>query len=478
MFKRLFLLFLTLSLFSFNADGKVRLPGVIGNGMILQQQSEARLWGWSKPGYSVEVKASWLTESYTTKVGKDGKWLVKIKTPAAGYTPLSITFTDDDREHVVVSDVLSGEVWVCAGQSNMEMPIQGFWACPVEGSNEVIVEANRYKGIRYVKIPSVMRMTPQDDAQCEWRKADTGNVADCSAVGYFFARALNRSLDIPVGLILANKGGTRVESWLDEANLKKYTQEPLDSADIVKKFSADYHRPLVWGNGTFNPIINYSIKGILFYQGCSNVGDPEGQYTSRLKLLVEQWRRDFRQGDFPFYFVQIAPFVAGDRDGDWNTRLRQQQLEASRVIPNSGIVCTQDLVYPYEVDQIHPSQKRQVGERLAYLALNQQYGYPNLPCLSPSYKSMRVEGNTCYIELNDTYHSMNRMQGIEGFELAGEDRVFHPATAIWNFDQGVVLKSAEVQKPVAARYCWRNFQMGNFANAAGLPLFPFRTDKW
>ncbi|MGI6242409.1 MAG: sialate O-acetylesterase [Prevotella sp.] len=478
MFNRLCLLLLSLFAFLFSAEAKVKLPHVISNGMILQQQSEARLWGWSKPGYTVEVTTSWLAESCTTKVGKDGKWSLKVKTPKAGYTPLSITFTDNDKARVVVSDVLSGEVWVCGGQSNMEMPIRGFWACPVESSNEVIAEANRHKGIRYVKIPSVMSMSPLEDASCEWKNADTHNVADCSAAGYFFARTINGTLDVPVGLILANKGGTRVESWLDEDNLKRNTQEPLDSAGIVKKYEADYHRPLVWGNGTFSPIVNYSVKGILFYQGCSNVGDPAGQYTSRLKLLVEQWRRDFRQGDIPFYFVQIAPFSSGDKDGDWNTRLRQQQLEASRVIPNSGIVCTQDLVYPYEVDQIHPSQKRQVGERLAYLALNQQYGYSDLPCLSPSYKSMRVEGSTCYIKLNDTYHSMNRMQGIEGFELAGEDKVFHPATATWNFDQGVILKCAEVQKPVAVRYCWRNFQMGNFANAAGLPLFPFRTDQW
>lgn len=478
MFNRLLFLLLSLFMVCTATEAKVRLAHVVGDDMVVQQQTAVRLWGWSTPGFEVRVSPSWTTKIYTASVAKDGKWEVRVKTPKASYTPLSIVFDDNDSKPVTISRVLSGEVWVCAGQSNMEMPIRGFYACPVEGSNEVIAEANGLRGIRYVKVPSVMSMTPLDDANCQWKPADATNVSDCSAVGYFFAQTVNRAIDVPVGLILANKGGTRVESWLNESNLRKYTDEPLDTMGIVRRYPTDYLRALVWGNGTFHPIINYTIRGILFYQGCSNVGAPAGQYSSRLKLLVEQWRKDFGQGDFPFYYVQVAPFASGNKDGDWNSLLRQQQYDASRDIPNSGIVCIQDLVYPYEVNQIHPSQKRQVGQRLAYLALNQQYGLRELPCLSPSFKSMTISGDTCFVKLDNTYHSMSRWQDIDGFEVAGADRKFYPAKATWSFERGVAIRSDAVQKPVAVRYCWRNFQMGNFANAAGLPLFPFRTDQW
>lgn len=306
---RLFLLSaLAISLTSVQA--KVKLPHILGDNMILQQNTEARLWGWDKPGTEIKVSTSWAADTYKAKTGKDGKWAVKVKTPAASYKPLSITF--DDGEKTTLSNVLAGEVWVCAGQSNMEMPVKGFGNCPVEGYNKAVLEANNYKGIHYVKIPSVMSSKPLEDANCEWKTVSPETVGDASATGYFFAQVVNKALNIPVGLVMANKGGSRVESWLDRDYLKKNTDEVLDSAKMTKKFEWDYHYPLLWGNGTFSPILNYTVKGILFYQGCSNVGDPAGRYTQRLADLVAQWRRGFGQGDIPFYFVQIAPYHNGD----------------------------------------------------------------------------------------------------------------------------------------------------------------------
>ena len=247
----------------------------------------------------------------------------------------------------------------------------------------------------------------------------------------------------------------------------------------------DYHRSLLWGNGTFHPILNYTVKGILFYQGCSNVGDPGDQYSERLKLLVEQWRQQFGLGQIPFYFVQIAPYENGDVRGDWGPRLREQQFKAAQIIPNSSIVCTNDLVYPYEFSQIHPTQKRQVGERLAWTALNRDYGFTQLCYKSSSYKDMKIEGDTVYIHLQDNYHTDAPFEDIRGFELAGADRVFHPAKAqhFWRpgggyWDEAIRLTSPEVPNPVAVRYCFRNFQLGNVINGANLPLFPFRTDNW
>ena len=476
---------MTLAALSFSAQAKVRLPHIIGDNMVLQQQSEARLWGWAKAGQTVRVTTSWNDETLSVQAGKDGKWLVKVKTPKASYEPLSITF--DDGEPLIINNVLSGEVWVCAGQSNMEMPVKGFGMCPVEDYNHHVLDAAHSKGVRSVKIPSIMRAVPQDDAQCEWRQCSPKTVSEFSATGYFFARLLSRTLDIPVGIIEANKGGSRVESWLTKENLEKYTTDPTDSVEICKRWAQyDYHRSLLWGNGTFNPILNYTVKGILYYQGCSNVGDPGDQYSERMKILVDQWRQQFGLGEIPFYFVQIAPYrYDDDNNAISGALLREQQFKAAQIIPNSSLVCTNDLVYPYEYSQIHPTQKQQVGERLAYTALSRDYGFEGILYQSSTYKDMKIDGDAIYIHLDNNYHTDAPFEDIQGFEIAGEDKVFYPATAqhFWQegggyWDEALKLTSDKVKNPVAVRYCFKNFQIGNMKNAGNLPLFPFRTDNW
>ena len=189
---------LTISVLVLTAQAKVRLPHIISDNMVLQQQTDVRLWGWAKPGKTVKVTTSW-NETATAQTGKDGKWLVKVRTPQASYAPLSVTF--DDGEPLTIHNVVAGEVWVCAGQSNMEMPVKGFGMCPVEDYNHHVIDAINSKGVRSVKIPSEMRATPQDDAQCEWRLCSPQTVGEFSATGYFFARLLSRTLDIPVGII-------------------------------------------------------------------------------------------------------------------------------------------------------------------------------------------------------------------------------------------------------------------------------------
>lgn len=473
---RRILFFAALSTMTLGSQAKVRLPHIIGDNMILQQDSKARLWGWDTPGKAVKVNVSWSKETFSAKTDYNGKWILEVQTPKASYTPLSITFNDGDK--TTISNVLSGEVWVCAGQSNMEMPVKGFGNCPVEGYNKAVMNANEYKGIHYVKIPSVMSTKPLDDSQCEWKVISPETVGDASATGYFFAQAINKTLNIPVGLVMANKGGTRVESWLDRDYLEKNTTESLDSMAMIKKFPYDYLRPLLWGNGTFSPILKYTVKGIIFYQGCSNVGDPAGQYTKRLNDLVSQWRRDFKLGEIPFYFVQIAPYFNSDVNGDWGPKLREQQFNASKIIPNSGIVCTDDLVYPYESQQIHPSQKQQVGERLALQALNKTYGMKDIWCESPEFKDMKISNDTCYINLKNDYNAISRYEDIHGFEVAGADKVFHKANASYYWTKGLIITCPEVKTPVAVRYAFRNWGYGNVKNGALLPLFPFRTDNW
>jgi len=478
---------LALTALTISVQAKVRLPHIICDNMVIQQQTEARLWGWATPGKTIKVTTSWSEQIATAKADKNGQWLVKIKTPKASYDPLSITF--DDGEPVTIQNVLSGEVWVCAGQSNMEMPVRGFGMCPVKGYNKVVIDAANHSGVRSVKIPSVMSAKPLNDAQCEWKVCSPKTVGGFSATGYFFARTMHQALNIPIGLIEANKGGTRVESWLTKENLKKYTNDPTDSVEICKRWEQwDYHRSLLWGNGTFNPILNFTVKGILYYQGCSNVDTAEDRdhYADRLKVLVEQWRSQFGLGELPFYFVQIAPYAYENNvNGINGALLREQQFKASQIIPNSSIICTNDLVYPYEFTQIHPTQKQQVGERLAYTALSRDYGFEGLMYQSSSFKDMNIKDDAIFIHLENNYYCDAPFEDIQGFEIAGEDKVFHPAKAqhFWQpgggyWDEAIKVTCPEVKKPVAVRYCFKNFQIGNMKNGGNLPLFPFRTDNW
>ena len=470
---------------AYGTQAKIRLHHLVGDNMIIQQQTDVRLWGWTQPGRKVVATTSWSNQKSEARADEQGRWLLTVKSPKASYTPLSITFNDGDGK-VTISNVLAGEVWVCAGQSNMEMPMKGFGQCPVENYNLEVIHAAGKRQVRSAKIPSIMRMEPQEDANTEWRECSPQSIGEFSATGYFFAQLVNKALDIPIGLIEANKGGSRVESWLTKENLEKYTQEPTDTMGIVNfKPEQDYLRALLWGNGTFNPILNYTVKGILFYQGCSNVGDPENQYSERLKLLVEQWRQQFRLGEIPFYFVQIAPYDSGDKQGTWNALLQEQQFRASQIIPNSGLVCTNDCVYPYEGTQIHPTQKQKVGQRLAFLALNKTYGMNKVICESPSFKDMLVKNDTVMIHFNNEFGGLSRFEDIKGFEVAGADKVFHQAKAqhFWQpgggyWDECLLITCPDVQQPVAVRYCFRNWQLGNLANMGGLPLFPFRTDNW
>lgn len=486
MYKRILSLVALVALTWGGAQAKVKLSHLVGDNMVIQQQTDVRLWGWASPNSEVTATTSWSQEKSTVKAGKDGQFLLTVKSPKASYTPLSITFNDGDGA-VTINNVLAGEVWVCAGQSNMEMPVKGFGMCPVKDYNQHVLDAVNSKGVRSIKIPSVMSAKPLNDAQADWRICSPKTVSEFSATGYFFARQLSRTLDIPVGIIEANKGGSRVESWLTKENLEKYTSDPTDSVAICKKWSQwDYHRSLLWGNGTFNPILKATVKGILYYQGCSNVGDPGDQYSQRMKLLVEQWRSQFGLGEIPFYFVEIAPYAYDDNvNGVDGAKLREQQYKASQIIPNSSLVCTNDLAYPYETTQIHPTQKQPVGERLAFTALNRDYGYETIQYKSSAYKDMTIKNDTVFIHLKDNYWCDAPFEQIVGFEIAGDDKVFYPAEAkhFWQsgggyWDEAIIVTSSMVKKPVAVRYCFKNFQVGNVKNGGNMPLFPFRTDNW
>lgn len=458
---------------SFSATAKVRLPHILCDNMVLQQQTDVQLWGWATPQACVSIKPSWGNKQ-VVKADKNGRWNLRMRTPKGGYTPLSITFSEGNS--ITLHNILSGEVWVCGGQSNMEMPLKGFNDCPVEGYQEAIAESGDIQGIRYAKIPATMRTMPQDDAECHWEIVNPNTANECSAIGYFFACRLHKMIDMPIGLILANKGGTRVESWLEKDYLKQHTNEPTDSANIVRQYPTEWQRPLLWGNGTFHPILNYTVRGILFYQGCSNVGQVPTIYGERLTQLIGQWRKEFQSPNLPFYFVEIAPYNYGNTQGTDAALLRMQQQRVAQNVSNTVLIGTNDLVYPSEADQIHPCQKRQIGERLAMTAAARDYGFENIYYRCPSLDRVEIHQDICYVYLKDTYNGIAAATSYEGFEIAGNDGVYHPAQAQYLHNGKFVLTSLGITKPVNVRYCYHNFQLGTVKNQAGLPLLPFSTN--
>ena len=456
-----------------SATAKVRLPHILCDNMVLQQQTDVQLWGWATPQACVSIKPSWGNKQ-VVKADKNGRWNLRVRTPKGGYTPLSITFSEGNS--ITLHNILSGEVWVCGGQSNMEMPLKGFNDCPVEGYQEAIAESGDIQGIRYAKIPATMRTMPQDDAECHWEIVNPNTANECSAIGYFFACRLHKMIDMPIGLILANKGGTRVESWLEKDYLKQHTNEPTDSANIVRQYPTEWQRPLLWGNGTFHPILNYTVRGILFYQGCSNVGQVPTIYGERLTQLIGQWRKEFQSPNLPFYFVEIAPYNYGNTQGTDAALLRMQQQRVAQNVSNTVLIGTNDLVYPSETDQIHPCQKRQIGERLAMTAAARDYGFENIYYRCPSLDRVEIHQDSCYVYLKDTYNGIAAATSYEGFEIAGNDGVYHPAQAQYLHNGKFVLTSLGITKPINVRYCYHNFQLGTVKNQAGLPLLPFSTN--
>ena len=466
---------LLLPLIALPLQARIRLPHILSDGMVIQQLADFAFWGWAKPNTQIAVVPSWKPDKLVVNSDSKGRWRIIVRAPGGSFKPHSITFSDG--QPITINNILAGEVWVCAGQSNMEMPVRGFNECPVEGYQEAVWASANMRGVRYVKIPARMSSVPLEDTPCQWVDVTPKTVSDCSAVGFFFAQRLAQVLQMPVGLVLANKGGTMVESWLNVDNLRKHTDEPTDSTLIARKYTTEWLRPLLWGNGTFHPIVNYGVRGVLYYQGCANVDHNPTTYGERLKLLAQQWRKHF-SANMSMLLVEIAPHCYEGAMGTSAAFIREQQYKASLEIPNCAMVSTNDLVYPYEVRQIHPCQKRPIGERLALTALARYYGYEGVMYKHPTFERMEIKGDTCVIHLKDTYTGIVPQANYEGFEMAGADRIFYPADATYVRHNKFRLTSKAVPKPVAVRYCYRNFLLGNVKNQAALPLIPFRTDNW
>ncbi|MCI9285592.1 MAG: sialate O-acetylesterase [Muribaculaceae bacterium] len=455
----------------------VELPDIFSDHAVLQQQSDALLWGWAKPGAKVKVTPSWDNDTRTvTADSKSGRFEVRLSTPSASYTPYTITF-DDGTAPATLSDILVGEVWFCSGQSNMEMPLRGFGIQPIEGAAQAIAYSGKYPGVRMATVPKRQSYTVEDRAEGKWQVSSPANAPEFSALAYFFARSLNDILNVPVGIVQCSYGGSKLESWLPKEVLDTYPGYDME-AEKNDTTVDPWHRIGVLYNGMLNPVKGYTVKGFLWNQGESNVGKHD-EYPHHQKEMVELWRKLWGNPDLPFYFVELPPWSYGDGEGRWAAYFREGQHKAAEITPNSGIVCTTDLAYPYELEDVHASQKQPIGERLAFMAAARTYGIKGMPHIYPQYKSMETKDGKAILSFTNSTGGLNPNLNLEGFEVAGDDHVFHPATAVedWN-NYTITVSSPEVPEVKAVRYCFKNFAIGKLKDMLGLPLVPFRTDNW
>ncbi len=458
------------------AQAKLSLRHPTGDHMVLQQNAEAAVWGFASPGSAVTVTPSWDEKPYSVKADASGHWTARVKTPAAGYETYTISVSGDGSA-LTIQDVLVGEVWLASGQSNMEIPLRGFTNCPIEGYNEVITRAPARNKVRMFYVRADQSDEPLEEIRLTdgWQGADPNTIPEMSAVGYFFACKLNEVLDIPIGIVAFARGGARVESWLPRATLASYGTEDLTPAGVEKIIF--YQRPFQMYNAMEVPLQGYTAHGFIWYQGCSNVGH-EDQFVARMSDLVKQWRSDWGDTDcsMPFYMVEIAPYLYSQDNGDSGARLRKAQHDAAKAIPNSGIVCTNDLVAPFEADNIHPCKKEPIGNRLAYIALNREYGFKRVACDSPEATELFKRQATAHeinVRIANCPNGIDRIHEIEGLEVCGADGIWQPVRSIRYNGDTMSITVDDVKDPKAVRYGWADFKPGNIHSVEGLPLVPF-----
>ena len=460
--------------------GNLKFSSLIGDNMVLQQNAGTHIWGTADARATVSISASWLNAPLNAKADAKGRWDVILNTPAATFEPQTLTATSG-QESITASNILIGEVWLCSGQSNMEMTLGGGNGTPVEGSLEEIALSRQYKGLRIMTVTKARALEPADDAEGTWMESSPATVASFSAVGYFFGSRLTKALDVPVGIINASWGGSVIEAWMSKELLKDCPDVKLENASDPKV--SDMYKPMIMYNAMFKPASKFALAGILWFQGESNISIANTVYADRLTAMAELWRKDIGQGDIPFLIVELQPYDY--YDGQYGLQdehgpiLREQQFIASQRIPNAGIVGTNDLAYEYERTQIHASQKRQIGERLCFMALNKAYGYSTVQAFNPCMKSARVEDGKIIVSFDNARNGFLGVIGeIKGFEIAGEGGYYQPAHAEVksSFRDGttVILSTPAVPAPVSARYCFKDFEVGNLFGTNGLPVIPFQ----
>ena len=495
---------------------EIRLPAVIGDHMVLQQDKPIHIWGWAEPGENVAAALS--GQEMSIRAGADGRWSLTFPPLQAGGSPLKLVVRGEKGPAIVIRDILVGEVWVCSGQSNMEWPL----AQTASPTPEIL--RAEHPGIRLFLVPRRTADRPQEDIEANWTLCTPKTAAPFSAVAYHFGLELHQRLGIPVGLIEAAWGGTAIEPWTPPGGFAA-VPETMDIVADLEKQLGDYRSRLAealpaWDswvrqsrqaiagrtelparpeyplhpldnpqapttlyNGMIHPLVRFAIRGAIWYQGESNRNDCL-DYEHKMEALIRGWRKVWKAGDFPFYYVQLAPYdYAYNREEPggvvpdylrlpliWEAQTRILRLRAT------GMAVTTDIT---DLNDIHPRNKKDVGARLALWARAGVYGESDLCPSGPLFKSLAVEGDRVRISFDYAAGGLisNDGQPLRWFEIAGGDHVFHKAAAEIDGDT-VLVSCPRVAVPKAVRFGWHQSAVPNLANGKGLPASPFRTDNW
>jgi len=447
-----------LVLSSMNVNAELSMPACFSDNMVLQRNQQDPIWGTATPGTGIEV--IFRKKKYQTKADVSGKWMLKLDVKQAG-GPYTLKVSADGQ-NIEFSNILIGEVWLCSGQSNMEMPLEGWpngdgtYRFPVKNHEKEILEAT-FSNIRLLQLeirPEAQQVSDIKAIGEGWRQCAPATIRTFSSTAYFFAREVYKKTGIPIGLIESAVGGSVIESWSDFGSKREQTG--------------------CFYNGMIAPLIPYGIKGVLWYQGEFNAGNA-WEYQGLLSSMIVDWRKKWGQGEFPFYFMQL-PIIGNqtgfERSSSW-AELRDAQFK-TLAIPNTAMAVSIDL----PDNDLHPSNKQDFGHRFALIALSKLYGKGNVS-EGPMYKSFKIENNAIRLFFSnpkDGIQSRNEEE-LKGFSIAGADSVFYDATAHIE-ENTIVVRSTSVLTPLSVRYAWANNPINNLVNKDGLPASPFRTDDW
>lgn len=452
-----------------DSNAKIKLPSIISSNMVLQRNTSVKLWGWARVGEKITIKTSWTSKKSKVVTNVNGRWEMNVFTTLSKES--QTIHLSSSESNIKLDNILFGEVWVCSGQSNMRQPLRGYTGQPVFEGNKEIANSNNDK-IRLFSIVEKGSPIPLDSLQNfkSWNRASPEIAKDFSAIAYLYGKKLQKILDVPVGLIMTSWGGTRIQPWMSQEAVAPFFDSNSTKIDTTEGFRK---APSAIFNAMINPIISYTIKGVLWYQGESNRKEPE-LYQKLFPQMVNDWRNQWNIGDFPFYYVQIAPNNYIDKSN--SQYLREAQLKSLNVIPNSGMVVTSDI--GSEVT-IHPPKKKEVAERLIFMVLNKTYGMKDVDYLGPMFKTLELKENSLILTFDNAETGLFSFdKELKDFEIAGADKVFYPAKAEIIKGRQVSVSSLEVKNPVAVRYGWKNWFQGSLFDTNLLPASSFRSDNW
>jgi sialate O-acetylesterase len=438
---------------SATSQAEVKLNALFTDNMVLQRDRPVKIWGTAAADEKVKVSIGDQNAEATTK---DGKWQVELKpSPAGGPHTLTI----EGANKIELKNVLVGDVWIASGQSNMEMDVRS------SADADKTIAAAKYPRIRLFIVKNGGSPEPKDNVEGKWVECSPETVGNFSAVAYHFGVALHKKLDVPIGLVNTDVGGTAAQRWTPK--------EVLQSSPDLEKYAGERNASDLY-NAMIHPLLNYGIRGAIWYQGESNAGDSLA-YRALFPAMIKSWRDRWGQGDFPFLFVQIAPWeVPNDPSKQTWAELREAQLMTLSKSPNTAMAVITDVG---DAKDIHPKQKQPVGQRLALAARALAYG-EKIEYSGPSFESLTTSGGRAILRFKHADGGLEaRGEKLSGFTIAGEDKKFHDAEAKIEGDT-VVVASADVKQPLAVRFGWSNYPVVNLWNKDGLPASPFRTDNW